>query len=328
MNKGTNRSRGRRSKGGGNSAPLTVRGWVERKRKISRFYFLIALCAVLGAALYVEWNQHQNEGVWGTELFLLNEVVVNGAERYSVEEITEAAGLKAGETTMDAVDQDAVRSALTNAFSDFESVQVDSDVPSGAVRIDVKERTPTAWFRLRNGASLTIYCVDDNQALLERPFRLDLLRDVPLLRLAQEGLVELAADRLEMDSEGRPLLSDALRLALDVAVMDQVIHEKRHEEGFDDSSFEAKRVDARDPNRIEVSYAPNGGRRLNALLTADDYPSRLRSIREVERHRAARRRDSLAASAGMLDGTVIVEEMDARFPEAVYTIPLTGNRDE
>ncbi len=301
-------------------APASVRGWVERKRKVSRFYFIAALTLVLAGAFYMEWNQRQKKAVWGTELYLLKEVEVDGAERFSKDEIVEIAGLEIGKTTMDDVDKNDLAAALTNSYSDIEPAAIRVEVPNGLVSISLDERKPTAWFQTGG----KVYCVDDDQVVLDRPFRLDLLRDVPLKRLAKEGLVELAVDSVEMDADGRPILNDALRLGLQVAIMDQVIHEKRQEEGYDDSSFRARSVDARDPKRIAVSYAPNGSRMLRALLVESDYSTSLRSIRMVmETHRAAEYQSSLSSSGDILDGAAVVEEIDARFSEdiPIYAIP-------
>lgn len=300
-------------------APVSVRGWVERKRKVSRFYFIAALSVVLAGAFYVEWNQRQNKAVWGTELYLLKAVEVSGAERFSTDEIIDIAGLEIGETTMDDVDKNALTAALTNAYSDIEPAFIRVDVPDGLVSISLDERKPTAWFQTGG----TVYCVDDDEVVLDRPFRLELLRDVPLKRLAKEGLVELAVDSVEMNADGRPILNDALRLGLQVAIMDQVIHEKRQEEGYDDSSFRARSVDARDPKRIAISYAPNGSRMLRALLVESDYSTSLRNIRDVESHRAAKYQSSLSSSGNILDGAAVVEEIDARFAEdiPIYALP-------
>lgn len=300
-------------------SPSSVRGWVERKRKVSRFYFIAALTLVLAGAFYVEWNQRQNKAVWGTELYLLKEVEVNGVERFSKDEIVEIAGLEIGKTTMDDVDRNALTAALTNSFSDIEPASIRVDVPTGLVSISLDERKPTAWFQTRG----KVYCIDDDQVVLDRPFRLELLRDVPLKRLAKEGLVELAVDSVELGADGRPILDDALRMGLQVAIMDQVIHEKRQEEGYDDSSFRARSVDARDPRRIAISYAPNGSRMLRALLVESDYSTSLRSIRVVESHRAAKHQNSLSSSGNILDGAAVVEEIDARFSEdiPIYALP-------
>ncbi|MBM3213944.1 FtsQ-type POTRA domain-containing protein [Candidatus Poribacteria bacterium] len=138
---------------------------VQRRAKRYRWYFVILLAmAAVGVAGF-EAYQYRSSKTWGSELFLLEQVAVEGAQRISESELIDSAGLVINTTTMQEVVPKRIEETLSTAYPDLKSVEVAREMPGRAV-IRVVERVPVA--RVRIGSETHI--VDEEGVVLVRPF--------------------------------------------------------------------------------------------------------------------------------------------------------------
>jgi len=97
---------------------------VQRRATRLRWYFIILLALVVAGVAGVEVYQTRSSRMWGSELFLLEEIVVEGNDRFSSEEIAQALGLKLYTTTMQEVVPRELASRVQSAFGDLKEVVV------------------------------------------------------------------------------------------------------------------------------------------------------------------------------------------------------------
>jgi cell division protein FtsQ len=125
------------------------------------------LALIVGGVAGVEIYQYRAARMWGSELFLLEEIVVEGNDRIPSDEIAQVLGLTINATTMQQVVPRNLESRVRAAFVDFKDVEVVREMP-GRVRVRVVERQPLARVRV-DGETLVI---DEEGVALERPFKL------------------------------------------------------------------------------------------------------------------------------------------------------------
>ncbi len=288
----------------------------------------MALNLAVAAVTISEAMQYRQARVWATELFLLEEIRVTGAERFSADEILSVVDLTRGETDMADVNADQVRADVSVAFPDFGTVDVVRDVPAGALVISVVEREPVA----RVVVDGSVHVVDEDGRTLRRPFALTDDADAapPADSLPAIAVATPASEPGMFDG---PEMFRALRL---MAAYEDVA--ARRQAGALDVRIAG--IDAHDPDRIAVDLVDGAGARRSAILAERTMKAGLRNVLLVADSRQEREpsdfdvvsssgeQDSTAPQASPgVEGDSPTELIDARFESTVYVNTIPGGQD-
>jgi cell division protein FtsQ len=292
---------------------------VQRRTTRYRWYVVGILTAVVCSVTVVETQQYRTSKVWGSELFRLEEVRIEGNERITTDEVVEALGIEVGRTTMHDVVPDTLGARLRATFADVQEVVVRREMP-GTVRVRVVERRPMA--RIRNGGAMLV--VDRDGVVLARPFV------TPRGQQAAVGNAGVAPDRAIAEQiralplivgvpapsskPGTQLEAEAVRLALDVIHANSAMalsavagdehamlgapgssdagHATRTASGSPSTSaappprlaakpLAIERVDARSPHRIVVRFRPYAHRGAIAWFSEENLEQGLKNFYRV-----------------------------------------------
>jgi len=302
------------------------------RRSRCRWAFIAVLSLAVAAVTISEAMQYRQARVWATELFLLEEIRVTGAARFSADEILSVVDLTRGETDMADVDASRVRADIAVAFPDFRSVTVTRDVPAGTLVIDVVERTPLA--RVVTGG--VVHIVDEHGWVLTRPFA---GADDPLAASPADVLPTISVTGAESDVgmfDG-PEMFRALRL---MAAYEAVV--ARRQGGVAHVRIES--VDAHDPDRIAVGMVDGSGGRRAAILAERTMAAGLRNVLLVADRRqehsahdfgndfdvvlsSGAQDDTARQASPGVEGVAPTELIDARFESTVYVKTIPGGQD-
>lgn len=258
---------------------------MQRRAIRLRRYFVALLVLVVGGVAGVEIYQYRTARMWGSELFLLEEMVVAGNERIPTDEILQALHLTLYTTTMQEVVPRKLESLLRERFVDFKEVEVVREMP-GRVQVRVVERQPLAQVRV--GGKTVV--VDEEGVVLKRPFKekqderraalpvitADIFQgETPNVLLQGKGLRAalrlLALNREHSLAKSRPASrADLVRSAAPKETAPSTIPLRvlRPDE-LEDRPLEIESVDARDPRRIVVRFRPTHRRGVTAWFSED-----------------------------------------------------------
>lgn len=147
---------------------------VQRRASRYRWYFVTMLTLVVVSVVVFEAYQFRESRVWGSELFLLEEIAVEGNERITTPEILNSLGLTVGQSTMQEVVPKTLSERLQTTYRDLYQAEIVREMP-GKVRVTVTERHPIA--RVETGGKTLI--VDAEGVVLERPFGFAVVGEPP-----------------------------------------------------------------------------------------------------------------------------------------------------
>lgn len=276
--------------------------------------------------------QYRQARVWGAELFLLEEIRVSGAERFSAEEILAVLDLSRGETDMTDVVPGDIHDVIATEFPDLLDVAVTRDVPAGALSIAVIERQPIARVISAGPAGSVdgVEVIDGDGVVLLRPFATPTEGGDP--GVTADDLPSIAVDgpATVAGMFDGPEVFRALRLI-------QAYEDATAGRQPADVGVRLGSVDARNPSRIEVGLLDATGGRRTAILAEQTMAAGLRNVMLVTRQRAAvaSRGLTVVSSDGEAEDTESAEGVksgrteliDARFESTVYVKSIPGGQD-
>lgn len=269
-------------------APKKVR-WsrktVQRRATRLRKYFVVLMVLIIGGVAGVEIYQYRTARMWGSELFLLEEIVVAGNKRISTDEVLRALPLTLYTTTMQEVVPRRLEALLRDQFVDFKEVEVVREMP-GRVWVRVVERQPLARVRVDG----KVVVIDEEGVVLERPFKEKQNERIATLPVVTTNIVE-------GETRGVPLQGNGLREALRLLALNRehslakskpvsLAHPVREvpsnetpsskvplrvlrPDELKDQPLDIESVDARDPRRIVVRFRPTYHREVTAWFSED-----------------------------------------------------------
>ena len=148
---------------------------------------------------------------FGTKLFSLKTIVVNGSEHYSYQQILRVGEIEKGDLIF-TVSEDQLNSVLREQFAYIRSVEVKKEYP-GTVIITIKEEKPEFYFELQN----EYYLVNRELKVLGRFATADkLLEDAPSAQLIKipEVSKAIVCEAVTFASESRSRHTDEALLYL------------------------------------------------------------------------------------------------------------------
>ncbi|MDA1193540.1 MAG: FtsQ-type POTRA domain-containing protein [Candidatus Poribacteria bacterium] len=261
-----------------------ARKTMQRRANHYRWLFIIALVVVATTVIVFEAIQYREARVWGTELFLLEEIQVSGNTRLPTDEIVETMDLAVGKTTMQDVEARSLETALFSAFADLQSVKVVRDVPAGKVSVTLIERQPVARVQVRG----TTVVVDAEGFPLDRPFVLPPPTSdestheqmaTPTIDEMLNALPLVLADASESEEPQTPVTGEAFARGLRVVNLHEAMIGQRQAESGEKPRLDS--VDANDPNKVVLQFDSSEGRLVTAWLSENSLEEGLVNLLHV-----------------------------------------------
>lgn len=314
----------------GAARPTVGRPQAQRlrgRRSRRRWAFIVVLVIAVAGITISEAVQYRQARVWAAELFLLEEIRVTGAERFSTEEILGVLGLARGETDMADVVPMRIHDAISAGFPDLRDVIVTRDVPAGTLTIDVTERQPVARVLNTEG----VHVIDRDGVILARPFAAQ-------AEQAEEADQPAPGDHLPAIATDTPATAAGMLDGPEVFRALRLMRAYEHVTAGRQSAdrpFRLGAIDARDASHIEVGLVDAVGTSRAAVLAEPTIVAGLYNVLLV----AERRRGDgpqgirVVSPDGDEDDTTPssggdhTEFIDARFESTVYVKSIPGGQD-
>jgi hypothetical protein len=283
----------------------------------------MALNVVVAGVTISEAVQYRQARVWAVELFLLEEIRVTGAERFSTAEILSVLDLARGQTDMADVLPGHIHDAIAAGFPDLRDVVVTRDVPAGTLTIEVAERQPVA----RVLTADAVHVIDREGVVLLRPFA------------AQTEDAEASpGDDLPAITSDTPANAAGMLDGPEVFRALRLMSAYEHVAAARQSgglTMRLSAIDAREASRIEVDLIGPAGALIAAVLAEHTMAAGLRNVLLVAERRSHVESQSIrvVSSDGEADetapssGSDHTEFIDARFESTVYVKSIPGGQD-
>jgi len=288
----------------------------------------VALNLAVAAVTISEAMQYRQARVWATELFLLEEIRVTGAARFSTDEILSVVDLTQGETDMADVDAAQVRADIAVAFPDFRAVSVTRDVPAGVLDIAVIERIPMA----RVKTDEAVHVVDGYGKILVRPSP----KTEEVAPVSPIDVLPAIATSAPASDAGVYDGAEVFRALRVMGAYGDVA--ARRQGTIADARIDA--IDAIDADRIVVDFVDASGARRAAILAERTMAAGLRNVLLVADQRqlgiptstdavssSGEQDDTAPQASSGVEGDEATELIDARFESTVYVKTLPGGQD-